>query len=323
MRVGLLCFVVAACAPVRVPLESLHRVGRFTEDGRFKWSASRLSVKFRGSGRVHALLRQLDRPSSVEGPPQPLRLQVDLDGTSKQLYADDDGLLDFEQVVPPGTHRLTLIRQSEAMVGEARLEALELPPDAKLERWDTPKLLVEFIGDSLTVGFGVEGTDPCAYSTKTQAVTAAFPWLVGLALKADVRVVGWSGRGVVRNYDDRPEPTVPELWEPAEPKPDVVFVALGANDLWDGKLPERFSDAYRAFVERVRAAYPNAEIVQIATDARAAVLPDALVLRQAPADFGHGCVGHPSSRTQQWIADQVTQHACGVAHVCGRGAVSP
>ncbi len=312
-----LVVVLIACAPVRVPLESLHRVGRFSDDGRFTWSASRVSVKFAGSGKVRAVFRQLSRPASVEGPGQPLRLQVELDGAAEQLYASDAGELVFEQVVPPGTHRLTVVRQSEAMVGEARLDELELPPGARVEPWPAAPL-VEFIGDSMSVGFGVEGDDPCPYSTKTQAVTAAFPWLVGLSLKADVRVVGWSGRGVVRNWGDRAEPTVPELWAPAQPEPGLVVIALGANDLWDGKLPEGFSQAYAALVARVRAAYAHAELVQIATDARAAVLPDALVLEAPPEKLGHGCVGHPSSQAQRWIADQVTARVCRTSALCKR-----
>ncbi|MBL8955107.1 MAG: hypothetical protein JNK82_30300 [Myxococcaceae bacterium] len=317
--------LVVACAPVRVPLDGVYRVGRFEGDGSFSWSASRLSVKFTGSGKVRAAFRQIERPATAEGPGQPVRLQVELDGTSRQLYAEDDGSLVFEQVVPPGAHRLTVVRQSEAMIGAARLEELELPPGAKIEPWQ-PQPLIEFIGDSMTTGFGVEGQDPCPFSTKTQAVTAAYPWLVGLSLKADVRIVAWSGKGVVRNWGDRPGPTVPDLWKPAEPAPDLVFVALGANDFWSGDAGPNFKAGYAVFLSKVRAAYPNAQLVQLALEPKSAVLDDTIVLDPVPEGYGFGCVGHPSSQTQRFIADQVIERVCRVVKggaFCGAVAAAP
>lgn len=306
--------VIAGCAPVRVPFDApeLHRVGRFEDDGRFVWSASRLSLRFKGSGKVRAVFRQTTRPVSVEGPGQPLRLRFDLDGAPKELYANDAGELVFESNVPPGVHRLTVVRQSEALVGEAKLVELELPPGAKLEPWQPRQPLFEFIGDSVTVGFGDEGKDPCPFSSKTQAITAAFPWLVGAALKADVRVVGWSGHGVIRNWDDRPEPTVPAQWTPAEPHPKVVFIALGANDWWNGDPGPAFLPAYVAFVERVKLAYPGAIVFSVTTGPRAAVMRQAkeLELIELTEIAGGGCVGHPDSQAQRRIADEVIARAC-------------
>jgi hypothetical protein len=325
-RLAFFFSLLAACGPLRVPFDALHRVGRFEEDGRFQWSASRFSVRFEGSGKVRAQLRQLSRPESPEGPPQPLRMHVDLDGAHSEVFAGELGDIVYEAVVPPGDHRLTLVRQSEALVGEARLEAIELPADAKLKPWK-PQPLLEFIGDSVTVGYGVEGVDPCKYSSQTQAITASFPWLVGASLKADVRVVGWSGRGVTRNWGDRPGPTVPELWTPAEPQPDLVFIALGANDHWSGDPGPEYAPAYLRFVERVRAAYPGAQVFTIVSGGRAPLVPGTIELKSAPADFGHGCVGHPNTRAQRWFADQIIEHVCRVVRdgdVCGgAGGSSP
>lgn len=329
MRWLALGLVLAGCASVPVPFdaEELYRVGRFEPDGRFVWSASRLSLKFKGSGKVRAVFQQTTRPVSAEGPGQPLRLRFDLDGAPEELYANDAGALVFEANVPPGVHRLTVVRQSEALVGEAQFVALELPPGAKLQPWQ-PQPLFEFIGDSVTVGFGVEGRDPCPFSSRTQAITAAFPWLVGAQLGADVRVVGWSGRGVIRNWADRPEPTVPQQWTPAEPHPKVVFIALGANDWWSGDPGPDFLPAYVAFVDRVKRAYPGAVVFSVTTGPRASVMRQAreLELIELSEIAAGGCVGHPDSQAHRRIADEVIARACAgaAAGFCpGASARSP
>src|SRR5262249_47026088 len=162
------------------------RVGRFDDSDpkgpRFLWSASRISLRFFGDS-VRLTLKQTTRPASPEGPPQALRVRVELDGTPRDVYADPDGALKFDATLPPGEHRLTLARQSEALIGEAQLVTLELSKGAKVLPWDRRStLLLEFIGDSVTVGFGDEGTDPCPFSSQAEAITTAFPWLVAEAL---------------------------------------------------------------------------------------------------------------------------------------------
>lgn len=305
--------LLVGCAPVRVAFDApkLYRVGRFEPDGRFVWSATRFSIRFDGSGKVRAVFQQLTNPASVEGPAQPLRMRFVLDGAPKDVFADERGLIEFEANAPPGRHRFTMVRQSEALIGEARLVELELPPGAKLEPWQ-PQRLFEFVGDSITVGFGDEGKDPCPFSSKTQAITAAWPWLVGEALAADIRVVGWSGRGVIRNWGDREGPTVPDLWAPAEPKPDAVFIALGANDWWSGDPGPKFLPAYLAFVERVQRAYPGVPIVSVTTGPRAQVLRTAAALQLIDVGevSGGGCVGHPDSQAQRRLADEVIAKFC-------------
>src|SRR5690349_9643010 len=98
-----LFLLLAACSAAHVQVSpyasELYRVGRF-DDGdpagpRFIWSASRFSLRFEGEAVV-ARLRQTTRPSSPEGPRQPLRVRAVLDGQPHELYADAQGQLQFE-----------------------------------------------------------------------------------------------------------------------------------------------------------------------------------------------------------------------------------
>lgn len=316
---------MSACGAVHVSpyATEVYRVGRFDDvdpaGPRFIWSASRFSLRFEGPSIV-ARLHQTTRPSSVEGPPQFLRIRAELDGKAKELYADGRGSIRFEaKGLASGPHTLTLVRQSEALIGEGQLIGFELAFGSRVLAWGAPPALrLEFIGDSITVGFGDEGTDPCHFSSQTQAITTAFPWLVGQALGADLTVVGWSGHGVVRNWGDRREPTVPQVWTAAPEAPDAVFIALGANDFWNGDPgPVPFAPAYAAFAERVQAAYPKATLYAVITPtgspAHKAAMRTYLAsararlveLSEVPDSDGRGCVGHPSALTQQRMADEL------------------
>ncbi|MBK7863984.1 MAG: hypothetical protein IPJ65_36335 [Archangiaceae bacterium] len=317
--------VLAGCATLRIAPddEKLYRVGRFSNDGRFLWSGSRFSLHFEGSGLVRARLRQNTHPGSAEAGPQPLRIRAELDGVNRELYADARGELLFQSDVPPGDYHFSLVRQSEALVGEGQLLEIELSENSRVVEWNRKgQALLEFIGDSVTVGFGNEGKAPCLFSSRTQAFTAAFPALVGRALKADVRVVGWSGHGVAHNWSDRPEPVLPEQWRPASPPPDVVFLGLGSNDWWNGDPGPGFLTAYQAFVARVQQAYPDAKLYSIAWGPRRDVFRSAGLdpIELEDTDLDHdGCVGHPSARAHQRVAEVVTARVClDAPALCGK-----
>lgn len=323
-RALLIVFAISACGPVRVTPDdpAVDRFGRFGADGRFQWSATRLSLRFTGRS-IRAQLSQVTKPESAEGPGQPARFRFELDGDVSDAFADEKtNAVVFERrdLSDDGDHHLTILRQSEALIGETRLDGFELERWARALPWDRPfKHRIEFIGDSVTVGFGDEGTDPCKFTSATQAITTAFPFAAARALDADFTVVGWSGHGVTRNWGDRPEPVVPAQWTPAPVPPDVVLVGLGANDFWNGDPgEEKFVAAYRAFIARVRAAYPKAIIYAVLTstgsDARRTALRKYLgeiegtrYLELSPVqpDDGRGCVGHPSAKTHRRAADEV------------------
>jgi lysophospholipase L1-like esterase len=316
---------LAACGPVKVAADSprVDRYGRFEADGRFSWSATRFSLRFTGRS-VRAQLEQLTWPESAEGPGQPARFLVELDGAVSDVYAEPktkQAVFERRELEAGDDHHLTVLRQSEALIGETRLQGFELERGAGVLGWDRPfKHRIEFIGDSVTTGFGDEGHDPCKFSSQNSTIGAAYPFTAAHALDADFTVVGWSGHGVTRNWGDRAEPVVPEQWTPG-PVPDVVLIALGANDFWNGDPgEEKFVAAYRAFVERVRAAYPVAPIYAVLTptgsdERREAMrkylgeIPNTryLELSKALPEDGRGCVGHPSAKTHQRAASEVVQ----------------
>jgi hypothetical protein len=57
-------------------------------------------------------------------------------------------------------------------------------------------------GDSVSVGYGIDKRHPCDFTAETEDSSHAFPFLIANQLSADLHLIAWSGKGVVRNYGD-------------------------------------------------------------------------------------------------------------------------
>ena len=239
-------------------------------------------------------------------------------------------------------HELVLLKRTEPLVSETHFLGFELDPGARLlPPPPAPARRIEFVGDSVTAGFGILGRDEtCPFSPDTEDFSLSFAALTAAALGAEPVAVAWSGRGVCRNYADEPGEHMPVLYErtlPARPEsrwdfarwvPDVVVVNLGTNDFSLGFSPgSRFPEAYAGLVRRIHGAYTRAHIVccvgpmltdaalaearagatRVVEDARAAGLRriDLLEFPPQSAANGFGCDGHPSARTHRLLAAQL------------------
>ena len=170
-----------------------------------------------------------------------------------------------------------VVRRTEAWQGIATFQGLRLPPGCELlppPPWPERKLM--FIGDSVTGGEYVERFPPENISTPQSANAArAFGMLLGRWLHAQVHLVSYGGRGVMRDWQGRTDvPNAPQFfprilpddpasrWDHAAYLPDVVVVSLGQNDFNQG-LPDEavYTKAYDAFVGDIRAAYPRAAVL--------------------------------------------------------------
>jgi lysophospholipase L1-like esterase len=150
-----------------------------------------------------------------------------------------------------------------------------LPPPALPER------TIEFIGNSITCGYGNEAmvaSDPFEYETENHYLTYA--QLTCRALEARAHVVARSGIGVYRSYDG-PKAGTPdnvmtteyeytnlydrsEKWDFSRYQPQLVCINLGTNDLstnnYDVKL---LKAAYKKFLKQVRSHNSQAKIVYL------------------------------------------------------------
>jgi lysophospholipase L1-like esterase len=190
--------------------------------------------------------------------------------------------------LPPGEHTVELVKRTEAYAGAVRFRGVRVR-GALLEPPARPARRIEFVGDSITCGYGDEAsiaaptyTEPnTGYHARNQDVGKAHGPLTAQRLGAEWVTTCVSGRGVYRNNDgsragvlplvyrrtlpDSPTPT----WDPRSYVPDVLVVNLGTNDfsvndasgLPSAPPSEPFQQAYAAFVRELRATYPSARIV--------------------------------------------------------------
>lgn len=202
-------------------------------------------------------------------------------------YARSKGIASEE--LPPQLS-IRLVKYSEAAFGMAGIRYLLVDDDAQLAALPSKEKKIEFIGDSITCGYGVEGVwNVDVFNTPQENPMKAYAVRTAQKLGADYQLVSWSGIGVVSDWipPEREEPdttilmpqiypytnyslstrlqAVPEIWEPDRFRPDLVVIHLGTNDAsYTREKKDReevFAGAYRGLYRKVRENYGDVEIV--------------------------------------------------------------
>ena len=199
------------------------------------------------------------------------RIKVSKDKTQYEVAKD---LEDTE-------HTLLICKATEAQNGYIDFSGLLCSKLLPLEK--SKKRKIEFIGDSITCGMGLDATEvPCDSAEWYEQHNAylAYGPLVCRQLNADWLLSSVSGIGMLRNWNS-PGPTMPDVyentflnndsaskWDAQKYVPDLVSICLGTNDFSDGdgsydrgELDSaEFVAAYIRFVKRIRNRYPHVPI---------------------------------------------------------------
>lgn len=191
---------------------------------------------------------------------------------------------DVEKEVTVSVVKLSESANSTIGIKEIKATGTAIKPTADKD------MLIEFIGDSITCGYGVDDPDKSHhFSTKTEDVTKAYGYLTAKSLNADYSMVSFSGYGIISGYSGDGKKVasqiVPPLydklgtswttngtfspsyeeWDFSKRQPDVVVINLGTNDdsytKDDETLQEEYSAAYTEFIKQVREKNPNAKIL--------------------------------------------------------------
>jgi lysophospholipase L1-like esterase len=235
---------------------------------RFEWSGSSVSARFMGT-QVSAQLNDGNNGNSFE---------VVIDGgTPKKLFTTSAQTLVLATGLPNAIHELLLWRDTEANVGPTEFigltnfgmgGALLAPPPA-------PDRRIEIVGDSFSVGAGIEGP-PCS-GNKIENDYLSYGSIAARSVKADLVTIAWSGIGVWRNYGtatptpntviparyDYAIPTDMTPWDFSKYQPDVVIMNLTNNDFSVGDPGQPYIDAYLKLVRHIRSNYPKAYIMNV------------------------------------------------------------
>ncbi|MBN2736541.1 MAG: hypothetical protein JXR70_06130 [Spirochaetales bacterium] len=256
--------------PVVNPGADYLLVGRFTNETapRFAWSASTIKANFSGTEVSVKLASTGDNYIEVIVDGQvkaPVNVPSGSSGSSAILLAS--GLSN-------GNHSIEIVKRTEAHVGDMQFFGFEYGSGRALAAPAPSSRRIEFIGDSITCGYGNEGNDRNQpFTTRKENAYMAYGALTGRLVNADAVTVCWSGKGVIRNYGGDTNNVMPQvydqilayntslLWDYSKWIPQVVVINLGTNDYSVGN-PDRaqFTTAYRNLVTKVRGHYPSAYI---------------------------------------------------------------
>lgn len=201
-------------------------------------------------------------------------IDVSINGETPVAYKipkEKTSLRLFEHKKPAVTD-VSIVHRTENWQGELRVDNFTASDGTFLRPAPLPTRKIMILGDSVTCG---EAVDREAGKTKNPSwwnARDSYGYLIARALKAQVHLVCWGGRGLVRswngNTDEGNLPVFSEWaladktpWNPLNYQPDLILSAIGTNDFsQDIPEPNTYITTYIDFLERLHIQYPGARI---------------------------------------------------------------
>ena len=271
---------------------------------------------------------------------------------SGKFVVEIDGKEPFAVTFSPTDSLMTLAENLKDTIHDVRItyaiEGYELKPVFRAFRIDgkllpaesKPELKIEFIGNYITCGYGIEEENPeNGFTYDTENHTLTYAYRAARALNADFNVTARSGIGIYRNYGGPREGegmTMPleydytllynhdHQWDHSKFNPDIICINLGTNDTSkDNYDIALYENHYRDFLRYLRELHPEAKIVLLTgsmlqgkplADVKDALdrlaEEDEQIFRfdMSPqtGDLGYGANWHPSARQAERMADELT-----------------
>ncbi len=300
--------------------------GRTYEEGGtyyINWTESGFEFTFTGTGAEATF-----ETNQTAYPHTPyIRIYVDKDTVGKTVAINESvQVVTLCSGLKKGTHTVRVVKRTNARSASLGVMDITLlkngiigtPPAAKERR-------IEFVGDSLTVGYGTQGNAGTSeWSTSTEDGSVTYAALTAKALDADYNVVAISGRGLAHNTGGDTDKLMPSLypmldeynnpgnnWDFSRFVPHVIVVNLGTNDHNTSSEAE-VTAATTAFLKDIRKHNPNAHIIfayelsgnKMASAIKSAVsnAGDSKITYLALPNATEKVLGHPAKSSHQKAA---------------------
>lgn len=224
-------------------------------------------------------------------------------GNAARLVAFVNGERKFDTMILSKSQSYTIFNDEEIVEGEVRIikvseaansiaaiSKITVDEDGTISPTAPRDLKIEFIGDSITCGYGVDDLDRNHhFKTSTEDNSKTYAYKTAANLKADYSMVCASGWGVVSGYSGngakQEAQQIPRFydkmavgwssiagvtpkntaWDFASFLPDFIVINLGTNDASytknDSKKITEYKDAYIAFLKDIRSKNPDAHII--------------------------------------------------------------
>lgn len=268
--------------------------------GRTHQLADSLWLAFSGSGaefaftgsRCEIVLAGDSTAAEPEKSSEHARIAIEVDGCRvvTDLIDAAEKTYTVLQAAEKQAHIVRIIKLSETAMSTCGIRAICVDAES-IRPTEKKQHFIEFIGDSITCGYGVE--DEVAehhFVTGTEDVTKAYAYRTALQLDADYSMVSISGYGIISGYTDTAaEPVTAQLiptyyeklgfsygryegmtpadipWDFNAYTPDLIVLNLGTNDdSYCLDHPERqahYAAEYERFLVVIRRCNPDAKIL--------------------------------------------------------------
>ncbi len=304
---------------------------------RLPWSASGFTLTFKGEAIAIELMPYVTTVLPMADADQLyVAVKLRIDGVPSYSLVAGEGCAVYANGLSDGVHTLKLTKETETdeplRVAGIRIygDEPELLPTEKA----APTFKMEVIGDSITCGYGIWGTDP-RFIPYQESATSAYAYLAAEGPLPEARLISWSGRGIVKSYSGAADNRFIDFFRQSERRvsegmhdfslwqPDVVVINGGTNDAGSGQVTEgELCAGARELYTFLRSVYPRA-VILFFYGAMGSVYDEAyraLIEELAPtdgrvhykrvaeicADKGEvGALGHPSAKGQRRIADEL------------------
>lgn len=188
---------------------------------------------------------------------------------------------------------ISILKLSESAFGDFGISDISVVSENGIHPVPPKKHRIEFVGDSITCGYGVEDSQiDGGFKTCTENGMKSYAYKTIRALDVDYSICSASGFGIISGYTDTDEPLADQLippyydkisfsrsthpngvnpcmidWDFSSYQPEAVIVNLGTNDTSFVKenkdRQEEFTSKYVNFLYKIRKNNPNAKIICI------------------------------------------------------------
>jgi len=331
----LLFSLLSSCSPQKIDADdpNIYYTGRIDYSNpkavKFAWPGVSIKAKFEGKKCI-VLLNNYDNSENY--------YNLFVDGQLKVIKPQKKDTGYTISSLTDGPHTIELFKRTEGFVGNSEFRGFELEYGKKLLPIERLNRKIEFIGNSITCGYGNEGSSGnCHFTPETENHYRAYAAITARNLKAEHHAIAFSGKGLYRNYDNTTIETMPDLydrifpfdstikWDFTKWVPDVVVINLGANDFAHTNQDSTvWVTTYLNFIKTIRKQVPNAYIfctngpmASAESPLRKYITAAVEVLRlngetriethfYPPQTPPYGCDYHPGIETHEKMAKELT-----------------
>ncbi|MGN1195777.1 MAG: GDSL-type esterase/lipase family protein [Acutalibacteraceae bacterium] len=284
-------------------------LGRSVYDGSVRWmSMSGSGIEFDCEG-VSADIQLIDEKAGSTPANHRPRVAVYVNGylVCDQSLKSSETHVEIDLESCGGRAIVRVVKLSESMYSYFGIGTITIVGKRPAVPTSQKQLKLEFIGDSITCGFGIDEPDSSKnFSTQTENFSKTYAYLTALAFDAEYSAVGYAGYGVYSGYtsgsrntsdviftryenaiDNKTftSPYISSQWGFDSYRPNLVVINLGTNDAsYCGTQESRagFVEEYKRLLSLVREKNPDAFILCVLGDMNNSMYP---YIEQAISEF--------------------------------------